>query len=159
MTHCATLIIAGTLTLVASASVAEAQDKKIYSGTNCQKTGANGTLERSTWGRIFNTDAVNPLTVVCPIVRDISMSEWEEVHITVRNPTAMNLVCTAEARHDDGLLFDDEPVFVTPDGSWEIVGISAPNAVDNGFYQLKCVLPPHGGGLAAGIASYAVVEP
>ena len=158
-------VAAGTIyALIALTGAAEGSDRKVYPATNCQQDAqSEGTPYYSTSGVVYNVSTSEPLTLVCPVVRDNTVDGYAEFSVVVRNSAAelVSIWCTAESRYSSGGLYrEDDRYLSTASGtSWERLTFQAKPAPERGFYQIVCRLPRHSGDYAPGIASYEVTEP
>jgi hypothetical protein len=154
----------GVLTVLALP--VEASDKKIYPASSCQVSSESdgGVAFYNNQGRIYNDTANGTLTLLCPIVRDSTISDLESVSVMVRNPQPeghqVDVWCTLYTRHADGTLFkkQDRYLAASTNTGWTALTFDPILAVDDGYHLLVCRFPPRLGTLNPGITSYSVTE-
>jgi hypothetical protein len=142
-------------------------DRKIYPASSCQVSSesAGGVAFYNDQGRIYNNTANGTLTLLCPIVRDSTISDLETVSVVVRNPQPedvhVSVWCTLYTREADGTLFKKQDRFLASSANtgWTTLTFDPPLlAVDGGYYLLVCRLPARHGDTNTGITSYSVTE-
>jgi len=144
----------------------EASDKKIYPASSCQVSSESvgGVAFYNDQGRIYNNSVNGTLTLLCPIVRDSTISDLDSVSVVVRNPQPedvhVNVWCTIYSRHADGTLFKMQDRFLASSANtgWTTLTFDPLLAVDNGYYLLVCRFPARFGNSNTGITSYSVTE-
>jgi hypothetical protein len=158
----------GVLTFIALPVEASMDtDKKIYPASSCQVSSetAGGVAFYNDQGRIYNDSVGGTLTLLCPIVRDSTISDLESVSVMVRNPQPnfvhdANVVCTLYNREADGTLFKMQERFLaaSTNTGWTPLPFDSLPAVDGGYHLLVCRFPPRLGSFNTGITSYTVTE-
>lgn len=172
------LLIGAIMGWAVSSTPAEASDAKYFNGAFCRASFAFGSPSPQTFakysgnGSVANRDFLNPLEVVCPIVRDnvSNLNGWDSVEIGYfdRRPGAGagQISCTAwHGSFVDGSLSFSQPGLSedTPLNVWSKAGMTLGpngNSFVDGYYLIRCVIPtaPDTTNLS-GIAYYRVQEP
>lgn len=158
---------AGSLLTVLGLPVEAADtDKKIYPASSCQVSSESGggVAFYNDQGRIYNDSGIGTLTLLCPIVRDSTISDLRSVSVVVRNPQPegydVSVWCTLYNRQADGTLFnkDDRYLAASTNPGWTTLTFGSLTAVDNGYHLLVCRFPARFGIHNTGMTSYSVTE-
>ena len=157
----ATLGAVAVMSGALGASTAQAEDGKVFPGGMCYRL-SGGTANYTSNGRLFNSSAVSTMTVLCPIVRDLTQDPWNTIEVVaIDQHLNQNVTCRGFSNSRDGGLFGQTAALSTAGngnagqvldlggGIWEEA---------RGYYFAKCDIPPVGAA-QSGIASYIVVEP
>lgn len=156
------------LPILALVSMPAAAGGKSYPGALCQSTFQNQTFERDQIGRMFNTSTALQ-NWICPIVRDnltASTNGIQSAIVSVRDVTdAGSVGCQLFSAVAAGGIFDTgggpfSTNFTDVNLAAQDLNV-APNGIDsvsNGYYYLRCNVPPVDSGQKSGIVSYRVFE-
>lgn len=166
------------LTCLASgiAAPAAASDSKYFNGAFCRVAFAfNGSnmadvVDYSTNGSVANRSTNQPMTLVCPIVRDNTSNTdgWDSIEVGYFDKHSGDAIsCTAFSRtFSGGMGWDQGGLSVdTLGSSWAktnmIFNDGSGFSSNGGFYFIRCILPPLQGGGAdpSAIAYYRIQEP
>lgn len=149
-----------------------ADDVKYFNGSFCRAIAPFGTssnqglLRYSGKGMVFNASLTQPVTVGCPIVRDILDHDngWDSLEIGYSDRSAGSVECSAFSGSPDGTLaFSQVGSSVNTVGTlWSKVNMTFGgngSGFDWGFYYIQCVIPPaKDTAITSGIGYYRIGE-
>jgi hypothetical protein len=149
---------------VGLAGTAAAVDTKVYTGVGCRAAELPPAPQPTfnAFGTAFNQNPLQPLRLLCPLVRDSKRIMEVKVRVTV--PSHVQVGCTLRTLRDDGSAQQTASATHLPHfGNAAVVreihlnGHNAPSTAI-GAYALECTLPLPAGGQAPGIIMYRVIE-
>ncbi|WP_438016349.1 hypothetical protein WMF18_36755 [Sorangium sp. So ce315] len=158
------LMITATLGLAFTATgTVSAADQKVFPGALCRQTGSSSVVSYDTNGRVHNATA-GTVSLVCPIVRDVTTSKWNSVSVVVADRSyTSNVVCRAWSAQTDGLGWFQTSSSTGANPEWYVSQTLTFNAQgeerDNGTYYLECTVPAQYEGNNSGVLSYRIDEP
>ncbi len=154
--------LCGALAFIASTG-ALASDHKSYPATSCKPVhGSNGILGPRPDGSVENDSTAFPLTVICPIVRDntVTTGAWSvSVHVEDANNSG-SVQCTGLSMGPFGGVVDDQASLPTdgPGTGAAFLTMALAQSAEAGYYAVRCVLPPMGANGRSAVNSYLVKE-
>lgn len=156
-----------------AASVARADfplfdtDKKTFPATMCRPTvGTAGTIKYETDGTVSNSSGTEALHLVCPFVRDATLTDLEEdfsVYVVDRHPT-QDIKCTVSAHEPFGDIVPDQGLAYVKSSSGSASGtqklsLTTEHQATEGYSVLNCGIPPtSSSGLRSRINVYVFEE-
>jgi hypothetical protein len=142
-------------------TTAQADDGKVFPGGTCYRL-SGGTANYTSNGRLFNSSAVSAMTVICPIVRDLTQDPWVTIEVVaIDQHLNQNVICRGYSYSRDGGMFGvTAPLPTAGNGNvGQVIDLGGGVWEEaRGYYFAKCDIPPVGAA-QSGIASYIVVEP
>ena len=158
----ATLSAAMVMSAALGAPTAWADDTKTFPGAMCLRNSdhTGGSAYYGSSARLFNTSTTLALNVICPIVRDNTTSPWLSVQVTVIDQhVSQNVSCRALSLSRGGTTTFQSAALSTSgnSSSGKVINFGPIGEADNGYYFLRCQLPPKGADASA-VASYLISE-
>ncbi|WP_437607346.1 hypothetical protein WMF20_42025 [Sorangium sp. So ce834] len=149
--------------LALASSLAHAADSKVFPATFCRQAGSSSAVSYDINGRVHNPTA-STQTVICPIVRDVTDSKWNQLTVVVADRHySENVSCRAWSAQTDGLGWYQQTNTTGSFPDWwsaqELTFGTQPTERHDGTYYLECSIPPRYSGLDSGVLSYRITEP
>jgi hypothetical protein len=154
------IVLSGVL----GAPTTQATDDKVFPASMCIRIfGSGGNPIYFGDARLFNS-STQPLTVICPIVRDSTLSPWTRIEvIAIDQHFQQNVSCRGHHLNRDGTSdFATAPTstsFITGITGQVLIIAPAPVDIDKGSFLVRCDIPPTDIGGSSGLASYFIAEP
>ena len=133
-------------------------DEKVFPGSMCIRT-SGGTPSYSTSGKLLNTSST-VMTVVCPLVRDDVLHQWDVVQVTaIDQHVSQNIECRVRSASQDGNNFVETGRKTTSlnSASGQFIEFPTASEVDRGSFFVLCTIPA-AQPTPSGIASYLIAE-
>lgn len=134
-------------------------DEKVFPASMCIRI-SGGTPSYNSNGQLFNTSSTTSMTIVCPLVRDDVLGQWDAVQvIAIDQHLSEGVSCRGVSARPDGNTLVQTSFRTTSGNSSSGQPLLLPGAseVDRGAFFVRCIIPVVGAA-ASGVASYLIAE-